>query len=421
MTDLNDFARISIADRGLCVLATARADATIQASVINAGVLDHPLTGARVVGLVARGGTRKLENFRRLPHATIVARSGWEWVAVEGEVDLIGPADPSASVDADALRLLRRPPHRRVHHAQARLFKPLMLGHFRSEIARDRYMSTYEDALLAWPTRPSGIDIDTRFGSTHVLATGATTGAPIVLIHAVAVSSPSWFANIAALGAQHPVYAIDTIGDVGRSTQTSRVRTSVDMALWLDDVLSGLDLGGSHLVGLSYGGWVALNQAARSPDRLASVTSVDPVGAIGRAKGSFLIRIAPDSVLASVGKSDKALHRLLRLLNNGATPEQPLLDLSVAGLRTFRGKQPFPRRMRDPDLRAIKTPTLLLFCERSPVNHALRAAQRSRRLVANATVEVIPDAGHMLPIERPDIFNSHVLNFIDGVDAEAAD
>ena len=108
MTDLNDFVRIAWADRGLCVLATARVDTTIQASVINAGVLDHPLTGVSVVGLVARGGTRKLENFRRRPQATIVAKSGWEWTAVEGDVDLIGPEDPSASVDADALRLLLR-------------------------------------------------------------------------------------------------------------------------------------------------------------------------------------------------------------------------------------------------------------------------------------------------------------------------
>lgn len=108
MTDLNDFGRISLADKGLCVLATARADSTIQASVINAGVLDHPLTGVPVVGLVARGGTRKLENFRRRPRATIVARSGWEWVAVEGVVDLIGPVDPTPSLDPDALRLLLR-------------------------------------------------------------------------------------------------------------------------------------------------------------------------------------------------------------------------------------------------------------------------------------------------------------------------
>jgi PPOX class probable F420-dependent enzyme len=108
MTDLNDFARIALADKGLCVLATARADTTIQASVINAGVLDHPLAGIPVVGLVARGATRKLANFRRQPQATIVARSGWEWVAVEGAVDVIGPDDPSPSVDADTLRLLLR-------------------------------------------------------------------------------------------------------------------------------------------------------------------------------------------------------------------------------------------------------------------------------------------------------------------------
>jgi PPOX class probable F420-dependent enzyme len=108
MTDLNDFARVARADKGLCVLATARADTTIQASVINAGVLDHPIAGVPVVGLVAAGRTRKLENLRLRPRATIVARAGWEWVTVEGAVDLIGPDDPSPSFDADALRLLLR-------------------------------------------------------------------------------------------------------------------------------------------------------------------------------------------------------------------------------------------------------------------------------------------------------------------------
>jgi PPOX class probable F420-dependent enzyme len=108
MTDLNDFARVARADKGLCVLATARADTTIQASVINAGVLDHPIAGVPVAGLVAAGRTRKLENLRLRPRATIVARAGWEWVTVEGAVDLIGPDDPSPSFDADALRLLLR-------------------------------------------------------------------------------------------------------------------------------------------------------------------------------------------------------------------------------------------------------------------------------------------------------------------------
>lgn len=108
MTDLDDFARLAATDRGLCVLATTRADGSVQASLVNAGVLAHPLTGRRVVACVARGGSRKLTNLRERAHATFVARSGWEWVAVEGAVQLWGPDDPIAGGDHDALaRALR--------------------------------------------------------------------------------------------------------------------------------------------------------------------------------------------------------------------------------------------------------------------------------------------------------------------------
>ena len=57
MTDLGDFTQISSADHGLIVLATTRADGSTQASVVNAGVTDNPLTGAASVALVAAGGS----------------------------------------------------------------------------------------------------------------------------------------------------------------------------------------------------------------------------------------------------------------------------------------------------------------------------------------------------------------------------
>jgi PPOX class probable F420-dependent enzyme len=108
VTDLNDFTRISAADHGLVVLVTPRADGSAQASVVNAGVIDHPLTGAPAVGLVAAGGTRKLANLRRRPRATGVARSGWQWVAVEGPTTLIGPDDLATGFAADDLPALLR-------------------------------------------------------------------------------------------------------------------------------------------------------------------------------------------------------------------------------------------------------------------------------------------------------------------------
>ncbi len=108
MTDLADFGRLVPREHGLVVLSTLRGDGTIQSSVVNAGVLGHPLTGQPVVGMVIRGGTRKLGYLRARPRATAVIRSGWEWVAAEGPAELACPDDPMPGVDAERRRLLLR-------------------------------------------------------------------------------------------------------------------------------------------------------------------------------------------------------------------------------------------------------------------------------------------------------------------------
>jgi PPOX class probable F420-dependent enzyme len=95
-------------DHGLAVVVTQRADGSPQASIANAGVLAHPVRGSAVVGIVVRGDTRTHANLRRRPRATVVFRAGWEWVAVEGPVDLAGPDDPLEGFDAGGVpRLLR--------------------------------------------------------------------------------------------------------------------------------------------------------------------------------------------------------------------------------------------------------------------------------------------------------------------------
>jgi PPOX class probable F420-dependent enzyme len=108
VTDLSAFTELASRDHGLCVLSTLRRDGSIQASLVNAGVLAHPLTGVQVVGLVARGNTRKLHNLRADPRATVVARAGWQWATVEGTAQILGPDDPHPDLDREALRVLLR-------------------------------------------------------------------------------------------------------------------------------------------------------------------------------------------------------------------------------------------------------------------------------------------------------------------------
>lgn len=108
MTDLSGFVDLAGADHGLCVVSTVRDDGGVQSSVVNAGVLPHPVSGREVVGFVVRPDTRKLANLRVRPRTTVVARSGWRWAAVEGTVELAGPGDPLPGLSDDGLRTLLR-------------------------------------------------------------------------------------------------------------------------------------------------------------------------------------------------------------------------------------------------------------------------------------------------------------------------
>jgi PPOX class probable F420-dependent enzyme len=108
MIDLGPFADLVPADHGLAVIAIARPDGSVHTSVANVGVLPHPLTDAPTVGMVAVGGARKVPLLRAHPRATATLRAGWQWAAVDGPVELIGPDDPMPSISADRLRLLLR-------------------------------------------------------------------------------------------------------------------------------------------------------------------------------------------------------------------------------------------------------------------------------------------------------------------------
>jgi PPOX class probable F420-dependent enzyme len=107
MATLDDAITIGRRERFLVVVSTVRADATIQSSVVNAGILAHPVTGEQVVGFVTYGRA-KLANLRARPQLTVIFRAGGEWVSVEGRAQLAGPDDQQAGLDAERLRLLLR-------------------------------------------------------------------------------------------------------------------------------------------------------------------------------------------------------------------------------------------------------------------------------------------------------------------------
>ena len=108
MTTLRDAVALAAAENGLAVVSTVRADATVQASLVNVGLLPHPATGQPSLGFTTYGKV-KLANLRARPQLAITFRNGWRWATVEGRAELAGPDDtPPWLIDGDQLRLLLR-------------------------------------------------------------------------------------------------------------------------------------------------------------------------------------------------------------------------------------------------------------------------------------------------------------------------
>ncbi|GGX60874.1 carboxylesterase [Streptomyces hiroshimensis] len=282
------------------------------------------------------------------------------------------------------------------------------LSSFADEAARARILGAYDKAMAFWPEPRGQRDVSTSFGTTRVHTYGGGPGTPVVLLHGQSATPAEWAPHVAVLGEGRPVLAVDRVGDPGYSTQSAPVTTAQDTANWLEEVLAGLGLERAHLVGHSYGGWVALNHAARRPARVASVAAYEPPRALAPLRPGFLL----GAVAAMVSGSEKFQRRWFTGLigDTGAAPEEAeaQMRLSLEALRGFRVRLLPPPRMTDEELRSVTAPALILLGGANRAMDSTRAAERARRLIPDVRAEIVPGAGHGIPVK---VLNSRVPEF----------
>jgi pimeloyl-ACP methyl ester carboxylesterase len=79
---------------------------------------------------------------------------------------------------------------------------------FTTPEGRAEYIAAYEAMFSLWTVTNDAVDVKTGYGSTHINVSGPSDGHPLVLLHGAGLSSTAWFANIAALSANHRVYIV---------------------------------------------------------------------------------------------------------------------------------------------------------------------------------------------------------------------
>src|ERR1700680_2881857 len=152
-------------------------------------------------------------------------------------------------------------------------------GSWVSDAAREKFMAAYERVFALWPQPREEFDIETATATTRVHAYRPHPGGdPVVLLTGAGGNAAAWFPHVAALAGDGPVYGIDLPGDANPSVPRALMAPPASCAAWLAALRGKLSGRPAHLVGFSYGGWVAMNQAIRAPGRVASITLLDPAG-----------------------------------------------------------------------------------------------------------------------------------------------
>jgi len=273
---------------------------------------------------------------------------------------------------------------------------------------RAKVLTAYESMFSMWKLPYDSIDVRTSYGSTHINVSGPIDGYQLVLLHAAGLSSTVWFANIVALSTHHRVYAVDVIGDAGKSVADRLMEKQADYAQWLEEVFDGLDIQSCDLLGHSYGGWLTLNMALAYPKRLRKIVLLAPAASFYPL--SFITKLI--LYLGEFKIHPPARSMLKAAAAKGTIIEETFIQLMEAVTRYCSPATMYPTVYTDEELKQIDHPALLLIGSEEKIYNPQKAINRARRWMPDLSAEIVPDAGHLLIMDRPDIINARILKFL---------
>jgi pimeloyl-ACP methyl ester carboxylesterase len=274
----------------------------------------------------------------------------------------------------------------------------------------EEYLRLYDSLLSTWPTKPDQLDRETSFGITHINVIGPRDAPALLLLPGFGANSTMWFSNIGSLSQHFRVYAIDTIGQPGRSIPFKSLEASTT-AEWLLELMDTLSLGKPSLAGVSLGGWIVLDFSIKHPDRVKGIALLDPAASFAPMSFTFFLH---SLIPIMIYPTRNGLTRYFKWLTRGKATNSQWGELMIRGILHCKPRSPVRAApFTDAQLRLCATPTLLLVGEKSVIYDPAKAVKRAETFMPNVRSEIIADASHGLNYEQADLINSRLVSFFE--------
>jgi pimeloyl-ACP methyl ester carboxylesterase len=261
---------------------------------------------------------------------------------------------------------------------------------YKSPAGERAIMAQYDALLARWPVSCTKREVASRHGATFVIASGNEAAPPLVLLHGAGSNSAMWAGDVGEYSRHYRVYAVDLLGEPGKSAPVRPDWNSPAYAEWLGDVLDALNVEKAILIGLSQGGWTALKFATSRPERVSRLVLLTP-GGITPDRISFALRAIPLSFLGRWG-----IERVKRMVFDPLPIPAEVNEAITAIMTHFKPRIGVLPIFSEEELGRLTMPTLLLMGQEDALRDAGKIAERMRKLVPELTAKIIPQAGHVL-------------------------
>ena len=254
-------------------------------------------------------------------------------------------------------------------------------------------------------------------GPPRLAINHAGEGPLAIFLHGIGGNRTNWSDQLPVFSHDFHAAAWDGRG-YGDSDDYEGALDFGDFAADLLRVLDWFNAPRAHLIGLSMGGVIALDFAARFTDRVATLTLCDSLPGfthLSEAQRAEFIRLRQEPLLAGKEPSDIAPAVARSLL--GKNPRAGAYERLVASLsalhkqsylKTIAGSVGYPRRF---ELEKITAPAHIVVGDEDTLTPPALSREMARR-ISGARLTIIEGAGHLSNIEQPDAFNRAVLDFL---------
>lgn len=261
---------------------------------------------------------------------------------------------------------------------------------YKSDEGKNQVLNYYETLLLQWPQPYEKITLETTFGKTFIIKSGKKESPAILLLHGSASNSAMWLADTKELSKWYHIFAIDIIGECGKSSENRPAFKNNNYSNWISEIIEKLALNRVSIIACSLGGWIAMDFSIKHPENIKKLVLIATAG-ITQVKLKTIFWIIITSMMGTHG-----FNKLNKMVFGNLNIDKNTMEFALLVKNNFKPRTDVLPVLTNESLQLIKAPTLFIGGENDCFYDSLKTASRLKENIDNIQCLVLKDTGHVI-------------------------